>query len=205
MTKSLTDARWDRAVRRLNDLKERCGMTLAEISKDSGIPRSTLGRWFIGDIVPPVDKLCALAETLGTTVSYIIEEENACRVPILGKVKCGPNGVLREEYGDYIYADIPHPERHFFLRAEGNSMEPRILRGDLVLIREQDDVENGEIAAVLYPGEFEQMQTLKKVFRRQGATILQPINPLVEPLIFYGAEQNELRIVGKAVRVYGEL
>lgn len=201
----MTNAKWEGAVRRLNELKERRGMTLVEISEDSGIPKSTLNRWFLGDITPQVDKLYALAETLGTSVSYIIEEGNTCRVPVLGKVKCGPNGVLREEYGDYIYADVPHPEKHFFLRAEGNSMEPRILDGDLVLIREQDDVENGEIAAVLYPDEFEQMQTLKKVVRRGGATILQPLNPAVEPLVFYGEEQNGLRIVGKAVRVYGVL
>lgn len=201
----MSTAEWEAVLRRINALRDAKNLTLREISEDSGIPVATISKWLRGDAVPPADKLSLLADGLGTTVSYLMGEGGGRRIPILGRVKCGPDGVLREEWDEYVFADIPNPDKHFFLRAEGNSMEPRILDGDLVLIREQDDVESGEIAVVLYPDEFEQMQTLKKIIKRKGMTILQPLNPTVEAMSFYGEEQNSLRIVGKAVEVYGRL
>lgn len=199
------DTRWTAVVKRIAALREARNLTLKELSEDSGIPVPTISRWLRGDAIPPADKLSVLADALHTSVGYIIGEGGSYRIPILGRVKCGPNGVIREEYDEYSFADVAAPERHFFLRAEGNSMEPRICDGDLVLIREQDDAENGELVCAVYEDEYEPMQTLKKLVRQKNATILQPLNPAVEAMVFTGEEQNRLRIVGKAVRVYGDL
>ena len=201
----MVDQKWMSAVSRLAAVREARNMTLKTLSEESGIPLPTISRWLRGDAVPPVDKLEVLACALDTSVAYILGEGGSYRIPILGEVKCGPNGVIRPEHGEYSYADIARPEQHFFLRAKGNSMEPRIIEGDLVLIREQDDAENGEIVYVVYEDEFEPMQTLKKLVRRRGATIQQPLNPSVEAMVFMGEEQNRLHIVGKAIRVYGAL
>ena len=71
----------------------------------------------------------------------------------------------------------------------------RIHDGDIVYIRQQPDVENGEIAAVMIEDE----ATLKRVYKKGSSVILQPENPAYEPLVFVREEINQIRILGKAV------
>lgn len=84
----------------------------------------------------------------------------------------------------------------FTLLCKGDSMiGARILDGDIVYIRQQEDVEDGEIAAVLIGND----ATLKRVRRNNGQLILWPENPAYSPLIFQGRELANVRILGKAV------
>ncbi|WP_413770080.1 S24 family peptidase, partial [Vibrio vulnificus] len=83
------------------------------------------------------------------------------------------------------------------LRAKGQSMEPTIKDGSLVLIRQQPDVEDGEIAAVLFTDDNE--ATLKRIKRAGPTVILMPDNREYEPII--ASNSNPVRILGKAVRV----
>ena len=95
------------------------------------------------------------------------------------------------EAGTEINAD-------FCLKCAGDSMiGARILNGDIVFIRRQDMVENGEIAAVVIDDE----ATLKRVFYEpeKGKMVLQAENPRFQPLVYVGDELNEIRILGKAV------
>ena len=71
----------------------------------------------------------------------------------------------------------------------------RIHDGDIVYIRQQPDVENGEIAAVMIEDE----ATLKRVYKKGSSVILQPENPAYEPLVFVREEINQIRVLGKAV------
>ena len=71
----------------------------------------------------------------------------------------------------------------------------RIMDGDIVYIRHQSDVEDGEIAAVLIDSE----ATLKRVRRNNGQLILWPENPAYSPFIYQGPALNSVRIIGKAV------
>ena len=71
----------------------------------------------------------------------------------------------------------------------------RIFDGDIVYIRQQPDVENGEIAAVLIDGE----ATLKRVFKHKESLELRAENPTFPPMYFEGTELNGIRILGKAV------
>ena len=88
----------------------------------------------------------------------------------------------------------------FCLKAVGDSMtNARILDGDIVFIRKQDIVENGEIAAVVVNNESE--ATLKRVFYypEKSLLILKPENPAYEDFIFQNEELNEVHILGKAI------
>lgn len=117
------------------------------------------------------------------------------KVPLLGTIACG-EPILAEENLDG-YVEMPE-ELHadFCLRCHGDSMTgARIMDGDVVFVRQQTDVENGEIAAVLINDE----ATLKRVYKSTGKVILQPENPRYEPLMFVGEEIAQLRILGKAV------
>ena len=71
----------------------------------------------------------------------------------------------------------------------------RIYDGDIVYIRQQADVENGEIAAVLIGDE----ATLKRVYKHPDRLILQPENPSFPPLVYVGNEIEAIRIIGKAI------
>lgn len=119
------------------------------------------------------------------------------RIPLLGEIACGKPIYCDEDRESYVEvgADI---RADFCLRAKGDSMiGARIMDGDIVFIREQPIVENGEIAAVIIDDE----ATLKRVYyyKDSGKLILQAENPKYSPLIYEGEELNSIRILGKAI------
>jgi repressor LexA len=125
------------------------------------------------------------------------------KLPLLGRIACGAPIYDTSEYGSFCTpgADI---EADFCLTASGDSMiGARIFDGDIVFIRAQDTVENGEIAAVVIEDE----ATLKRVYfyPEKNKLILSPENPKYEPLIFSGEELNSVKILGKAVAYQSRL
>ena len=117
------------------------------------------------------------------------------QIPLIGTIACGTPITAEQNVEDLV--DIPkHIHADFALRCKGDSMiNVRIFDGDLVYIRQQPTVENGEIAAVLIDNE----ATLKKVRRFPERLILEPANPTFEPLVYIGEEMNNVHILGKAV------
>lgn len=117
------------------------------------------------------------------------------KVPILGTIACG-QPILAEENIEGFATSPADVSCDFCLQCRGDSMiEARIYDGDLVYIRRQDDVDNGEIAAVLIGEE----ATLKRVYKSEGHVILQAANKAFAPLVFAGPELEQIRIIGKAV------
>lgn len=117
------------------------------------------------------------------------------RIPLLGTIACG-EPILAEENLDGE-VDIPaHVQADFALRCKGDSMiTARIFDGDIVYIRRQEDVNSGEIAAVLIGDE----ATLKRVYKYPGRLELRPENPTFPVLQFEGPQLEDVRIIGKAV------
>ena len=118
-------------------------------------------------------------------------------IPLIGDIACGEPILAEENIEDYVKLnkDI---DAEFALRCKGDSMTgARIRNGDIVYIHQQEDVENGEIAAVLIGNE----ATLKKVYKypEKNMLVLKPANPEYEDFIFTGKELEEIRILGKAV------
>ena len=125
------------------------------------------------------------------------------RVPVLGSVHAGQPTYAEQEYNSYVAvgADV---RCDFALHVVGDSMvNARIYDGDIVFIRKQDTVENGEIAAVLIDDE----TTLKRVrFLGGGMTMFYPENPKYEPIVVGGeGETRNVRILGKAVAFQGDV
>ena len=116
------------------------------------------------------------------------------KVPLVGKIACGTPITAEENVEDYV--DVPEfTHADFALTCQGDSMiGARILDGDIVYIRLQPEVENGEIAAVLIDGE----ATLKRVYYQKGRIILQPENNSYPPMIYEKNEMMDVRILGKA-------
>lgn len=119
------------------------------------------------------------------------------KVPLLGDIACGEPIFANEEYGSFI-STTDDLDVDFCLRAVGDSMiGARIYDGDIVFVRKQSSVDNGEIAAVLIDDE----ATLKRVYYYpdKNKLVLSPENPKYEPFVYIGEELSEVRILGKAV------
>lgn len=194
-------------------MKER-GWTQLKLSEKSHISKSTLSDYINCNTLISPGNVEKLSEAFGVHKSdidpsfkniYPIKEEKLLygdtpsftSLPIVGAISCG-NGVLAYEDIEG-YEDTPdswlNGGEYFYLRAKGDSMiNARIHEGDLLLIRRQEEVENGEIAAVLIDGE----AVLKKVYKNDDSMILQSENPMYPPIIV-GKGQN-IQVIGKLKR-----
>ena len=164
-----------------------------------------------GDSVPGQDKLSVLGLGLNVSEAWLMgfdvpmergtveqfKKISTQRVPMLGEIACGKPIIAEETFECYVEAGA-NIKCDFCLRAKGDSMiNARIFDGDIVFIRQQSIVNNGEIAAVIIEDE----ATLKRVYLNQaeGKLVLQAENPAYEPLVYVGEELDHIRILGKAV------
>ncbi len=125
------------------------------------------------------------------------------RIPVLGYVRAGVPINTIEEVIDYeeIHPDLAASGDYFALQVKGDSMEPKFSEGDVVIVREQPDVESGEIAIVLINGD---EGTVKKLVKYDNGSIaLIASNPAYTPMIFTPEQVEELpvRVVGKVVEL----
>lgn len=124
------------------------------------------------------------------------------RIPMLGNIACGEPTFADEEHETYIETD-GHIQADFCLTCAGDSMEPKLMNGDIVFIRKQPDVNDGQIAAVLIEDE----ATLKRVYYDKPNNILRLIaeNPKYDPLVYSGEQLDHIRILGKAISLYRKI
>ena len=195
-------------------LREKNGLTLEQVGSAVGVGKSTVRKWETGIIANMRrDKIAALARVLHTTPAYLMgwEEDQVTnlykietrRFPLLGSIACGVPIFADEEQELYVEAGTDL-DADFCLRARGDSMTgARIHDGDVVFIRKQSDVDNGEIAAVLFGDE----ATLKRVFYYpdKQKLVLSAENAKYEPLVYIGEELEQIRIIGKAVAFQSSL
>ena len=122
-------------------------------------------------------------------------------LPIVGKIACGEPILAKQNIEGYAELDR-RVHADFALRCVGDSMiNAHIFDGDLVFIKEQPDVDNGEIAAVVIDNE----ATLKRVYKYPNRIELRPENPLFPVLQYEGAELGNIRIIGKAIAFLGQV
>ena len=143
----------------------------------------------------PEDEAILYAFHNGLLPRNIIPMPEMGKIPLIGAIACGSPILADDHIEDYI--DLPkHIHADFALTCKGDSMiNARIFDGDIVYIRQQDTVDNGQIAAVLIDGE----ATLKRVRLFDDHISLEPENPQYRPLVYWGEEMNTVRILGKAV------
>ncbi len=200
---------------RLKQLRKEKGLTQRKLAEILNLDDSSISMYERGKTSPPDDIKIKLANFFGVSVDYLLGISNnrdkdtslpksidtvpvgkLLQIPIIGTIKAGPGGIAYEELLGYEMVDaelFKGCENCFFLRVKGNSMEPLLLEGDLVLIRRQPDVPSNSLAAVIINGE-EAM--IKKVIKKEKEIILQSINPEYEPVVI--KEGDEFYIVGLA-------
>ena len=194
-----------RLQERLIQLKLQRGLTTEALSARSGVPVGTINKLLNGETKNPTARtLRRLAEALGCSYQALMDETplpanvvplETRRVPVLGAIAAGVPIYAGEEHDCFIACDAAL-DCDFALRIQGDSMVgARIHDGDLVFIRSQPDVENGEIAAVVIDDE----ATLKRVYHLKNGLQLLSENPKYPPMVFTMEEHDSIRILGKAV------
>lgn len=184
------------------------GLSVDELALKLGKNRATIYR-YESDCIEnlPITIIEPLSAALQTTPAYlmgwvddptpnnIIPMPEMGSIPLVGTIACGEPILASENIEGNVSAP-EHIHADFALRCKGDSMiNARIFDGDIVYIRQQPTVEDGEIAAVLIEDE----ATLKRVHLFPDHISLEPENPQFRPLVYWGEEMNNIRILGKAV------
>ena len=200
------------------NLKQVDVLALTEpVTREYGVrvSKSDLSQYVSGKTEPKQDKLTVLGRALNVSEAWLMGYDvprsrtmvsdtgvpagfeplpKMTAVPLVGTIACG-TPILAEQN---VEARIGVPaawRADFALTCKGDSMAPRYLEGDIVCIRCQPQVENGEIAAVLIGDE----ATLKRFYQNGDTVTLQAENPAYSPLVYRGEELNEIRIEGRVV------
>lgn len=184
--------------------REQLELTQQQVADYVGVSKSAVSRWESGDVANMgIDKLSKLSEVLSVSPLDIINEteltlrivpnkNNTVPIPLLGTIAAGSPILAEQNIEDYFNLD-KKIKADFCLRIKGDSMiNINIMDGDIVFIKNQEDLENGEVGAVLV----EDSATLKRFYRMNGEVYLQSENPTYKPIAISG---GEVMILGKMV------
>lgn len=187
-------------------LRKRKGLSQQELAKELNMTRSAISMYETGQREPSLEVFEEFADfynvdmntlTGSTGKSTALTSVSGSSFPLIGDIACGSPILAEENISEYIR--IPEDiQADFCLRCKGDSMiNARIYDGDIVFIRKQEQVENGQIAAVRIGDE----ATLKKVYYTPGSDriTLRPCNPLYPDMEYEGERLNDIDILGKAV------
>lgn len=186
------------------------GISQEDLAKKLNTTKQVISRYENEQRSPKLSIAVEYSEKLGIPLDILVDDKKRLDIssipginplpkmvkkPRLGTIACGEPILAVENIEDYD--DVPDDIKcDFTLICKGDSMiNARINDGDIVYIRKQEQVDNGEIAAVLIDNE----ATLKRVYVYSNKVVLQPENPKYEPFVYVGEEMNEIRIIGKAV------
>ena len=204
-------------AKNISKYMDKMGIDRNKLSSDLDIKYTTLTDWINGKTYPRIDKIELLANYFGISKSDLVEDasQNESKIinlkqvkemksiPVLGDIACGDPITAEENiqgYRDEVADTLPTGNL-FYLHCKGDSMAPTIPNGAYVLIRQQPDVEDGEIAAVLVNGDTE--ATLKRIKRQGSLVMLMPDNQSYDPYVV--TPDNPARILGKALKMSADL
>lgn len=194
------------------------GLSAKKLAQLVGVSKTTIYRYEKGQIEKmPMQILTKLASVLNISPAFIagLDPEPSLSktisnnkinilpskirlVPVVGEIACGEPITANENIDDYLQEpeDSLPSGTVFYLKAKGHSMEPTIPDGADVLIRQQDEIEDNEIAAVLLNDNNE--ATLKRVKYQGSMLMLVPDNKNYKPIVI--TKQHPAKILGKAIR-----
>lgn len=183
--------------------RKRLGMTQDELAQATGYTdRSSIAKIEKGDVDLPQSKIMMFARALGISAGQLMGNtgitSECIRIPIYGTVAAGsPINAVENITG---YEEIPAswPGEYAALRVKGNSMEPRISEGDILIVRVQNYAETGDVVIAMVNGD---EATVKKLIKHPDGITLQPFNPVYDPMYFSKEEiaQMPVKIWGVVV------
>lgn len=199
---------------RITKLRKERDLQQKEVAAAIGMNRIVLNRIELGKRPLRDDEAVALADFFHVTTDYLLKgvtaqprDKKGVRIPVLGRVVAGIPIEAVEEILDYeeITPELAATGEFFALKIRGHSMEPRMMEGDVVIVRRQDDVDSGDIAIVLVNGNEATVKRVKK--QEDGITLIATNTSVYEPHYYSNKEIEELpvRILGKVIELRGKL
>lgn len=195
----------------IKELRKKKGLTQEKLASVIGVERSTVGKWESKNIIPSSEMLQYLADYFDVSIDELLttigEQNNTSpkkgiKIPVLGRVQAGIPIEAIEEIIDYeeIPRDMAYQGEYFALQIKGDSMEPRMKEGDVIIVRKQSDCESGDTAIVLINGDD---ATCKRIKKTSEGIILMSTNPKYEPMFFSNTEIQKLpiTIIGRVVEL----
>ena len=197
---------------RIKQIRLARGISQNQLAKIAGISQAGLSAIESTTKSPSVDTLGRIAEALDIPLARLLDSDysgtptsSGVQIPVLGSVQAGLPISAVQDILDYeeITPELAATGEFFALRIKGKSMEPRMMEGDVVIIRQQDDADTGDTVVVLVNGDD---ATVKRLRKRPEGIMLVPNNPTFEPLFYSNRDIAELpvRIVGKVVELRGK-
>ena len=199
---------------RLKQLRKEHHLTQKRLADILFIDQTSISYWENNKTKPDFQRQQMLADYFGISLDNLMgrdvsEDSNASskyvKIPVLGNVQAG---IPTEAIEDIIdYEEIPREMAmrgdYFGLKIRGESMSPRMLEDDVIIVRKQSDVDNGDIAVVLVNGDD---ATVKKIRKSAAGVELVPLNPAFN-VMFYSNEEIEtlpVVVIGKVVELRGK-
>ena len=196
-------------------LRRTYNITQQELAKIAGVTDKAVSAWEQGTRSPKMKSVMAICDRYRLNLKAFVDETNdefapaaeilpdnvipyipAGRVPLVGEIACGEPILAEQNIVDYV--DVPgHIKADYALTCHGESMINLGIRdGDIAYIRQQEIVNNGQIAAVIIDDE---EATLKRFHYDGNTLVLIPANDDLDPRVFVGEAMNRVRVLGLAV------
>lgn len=201
----------------LKSLRAAKGLTQDELSKQLNISRSTIGMYEKGAREPDFETLELIADYFNVDTDYLLGRttkttyipspalRKGVSINVLGRVAAGiPIDAIEEVIDtEEITEEMAKTGEFFGLKIKGNSMEPRIYENDVVIVRQQNDAESGDVVIATINGDEATCKRLRKY--RDGIELISN-NPSYEPMFFSNEEilSKPVRIIGKVVELRGK-
>lgn len=189
-------------IRRYMDAQ---GKSRNDVCEALGFAYSTFTDWINGNKYPRIDKIEMLANYFGISKADLVEdhipaasEAKCMRIPVYGKVAAGIPIEAVENIIDYEEIPATLQGDYAALKVKGDSMSPRILDGDVLIVKLQNDAESGDVVVALINGK---EATVKRLIKHTDGITLQPFNPAYDPMYFSADDLNEIPVTiwGKVI------
>lgn len=198
--------------KRIQEILDKNNMKQSDLAEILKVSESTVGKWILMKSIPRMGIIQKLSDYFNIPKSYFLEESTTyhakgVRIPVLGRVAAGIPIEAITDVDDWeeIPESMAKTGEYFALRITGNSMEPRMLDGDVVIVKRQSDVDNGDVAVVLVNGND---ATVKQITKSEtGLTLIGWNLAAYTPRTYNKKECRELpvSILGKVVEIRGKL
>ena len=194
---------------RLKDLRKKHKITQEDLAKIIGVERSSIGKYESSTTIPSNETLIKIANYFNVSTDYLLGNDKELKttkkgkaIPVFSHVAAGVPISAIEDIVDYeeITEDLANSGEYFGIVIKGDSMEPRMTTGDVVIVKSQTTAETGDIAIVMIENE---NATCKKIKKTPEGIMLISLNPIYEPMFYSNKEIEQLpiKILGKVVEL----
>lgn len=196
-------------AKKIREYRKEAGLTQRELGEKIGVKHNTISSYESGTNEPEQNILFKIADALNISINDLFPKQSSANattsilIPVLGRIVAGEPIDAITDIIDYeeITPRMAQKGKHFALMVRGKSMEPTLHEGDVVIVRQQSEVENGEIAIVLINGD---EATVKEIREDPAGLTLIGHNVAVYTPHFYTRDQIEslpITILGKVVEL----